>query len=54
MSKKEFSRESVDKIYDAAKEIGYKDGYDDGYIQCKIDIIEHLGGKYEQDVTTSR
>lgn len=47
MSKKEFSRESVDRIHDFAKESGYKEGYTDGYEQCRKDIIKFLGGKYE-------
>lgn len=47
MSKKEFSRESVDIIHDAAKESGYKEGFSAGYEQCRKDIIKFLGGKYE-------
>lgn len=47
MSKKEFSKESVDRVYDTAKEIGYKEGFSAGYKQCRIDIIKFLGGKYE-------
>lgn len=47
MSKKEFSRESVDRIYTFAKETGYKEGFSAGYEQCRKDIIKFLGGKYE-------
>lgn len=38
MRKKEFSKESVDRIYAFAKETGYNEGFSAGYKQCKIDI----------------
>lgn len=40
--KEKFTKDSVDRIYEFAKDGGYKDGYADGYRQCTKDIIERL------------
>lgn len=47
MSKKEFSRESVDIIYENAKRIGYNQGFLDGYergVEDAKEMVEKLGG----------
>lgn len=40
--KEEFTKDSVDKIYEFARDGGYKEGYADGYRQCAKDIIKKL------------
>lgn len=47
MSKK-YTKESVDMIYENAKEIGYNAGFSDGYnkgIQDAKEILDRLGGE---------
>lgn len=45
---KYFSEESVDKIYENAKRVGYDRGFKDGYdkgIQDAKEMLKRLGGK---------
>lgn len=47
MSRKEFSRESVDMIYENAKRISYNQGFLDGYkrgVEDAKDMVEKLAG----------
>lgn len=43
MSRKEFSRESVDMIYENAKRISYNQGFLDGYKRGVEDAKEMVG-----------
>lgn len=50
MSKKEFSRESVNMIYENAKRISYNQGFLDGYkrgVEDAKEMVERLEGGEE-------
>lgn len=50
MSKKEFSRESVDMIYNNAKQLGYNAGFRDGYkrgVEDAKEMVNKLVGGEE-------
>lgn len=45
---KRFTRESVDLIYENAKDTGYQAGFKDGYNKCMMDVkkmVNKLRGK---------
>lgn len=50
MSRKEFSRESVDMIYESAKRVSYNQGFLDGYkrgVEDAKEMVEKLAGGEE-------